>query len=444
MPPVPEISHESDAPINAADLLAGYRITSKPRSVGIKEGITRALGAAKKRGRAMKLGHEAKSLQTAIEAQLEALGTLTLAHRPGTVDIGQQVADLSQVQDEVSQKESMLNALRQTKGSAPVAKELSKEVAQLHIRQKAAMIAIGRKALGVRPDMPGAAGCYGALDRLQSSLDVKRGQRTAIEDEIGPVWQTSGMSLGATKGPLLLVGAAVGGLLLICLLWKFLSATLPITGVLASGYQLDCMLDSDECGNVWIDATATGKAAKVAMVLVYPGGKSDVLVIEENDMITNCARRRFPIEPEAGRYILTLKTFIPEAVVCTREVALSPTEFEVEVKDVSVGIVPCAGVDRDYLGKELDVNGVKIFVRKRGTLPLRFTGVSLSADGQRLGAGLSKAVVGAGTHVVEVAATTWAQRVILRRGARCVVEGQLFYGKDGKSSLPFRKEFVLQ
>ncbi len=149
MPPVPEISHESDAPINAADLLAGYRITSKPRSVGIKEGITRALGAAKKRGRAMKLGHEAKSLQTAIEAQLEALGTLTLAHRPGTVDIGQQVADLSQVQDEVSQKESMLNALRQTKGSAPVAKELSKEVAQLHIRQKAAMIAIGRKALGV-------------------------------------------------------------------------------------------------------------------------------------------------------------------------------------------------------------------------------------------------------------------------------------------------------
>ena len=444
MPPVPEISHESDAPINAADLLAGYRITSKPRSVGIKEGITRALGAAKKRGRAMKLGHEAKSLQTAIEAQLEALGTLTLAHRPGTVDIGQQVADLSQVQDEVSQKESMLNALRQTKGSAPVAKELSKEVAQLHIRQKAAMIAIGRKALGVRPDMPGAAGCYGALDRLQSSLDVKRGQRTAIEDEIGPVWQTSGMSLGATKGPLLLVGAAVGGLLLICLLWKFLSATLPITGVLASGYQLDCMLDSDECGNVWIDATATGKAAKVAMVLVYPGGKSDVSCYRGKRYDNQLCAKKVPHRTRGGKVHPHAEDVYTRGGGLHARSSLSPTEFEVEVKDVSVGIVPCAGVDRDYLGKELDVNGVKIFVRKRGTLPLRFTGVSLSADGQRLGAGLSKAVVGAGTHVVEVAATTWAQRVILRRGARCVVEGQLFYGKDGKSSLPFRKEFVLQ
>ena len=38
----------------------------------------RAVRAAKKRGRAIKLGHEAKNLQMAIDAQLDTLGICSL------------------------------------------------------------------------------------------------------------------------------------------------------------------------------------------------------------------------------------------------------------------------------------------------------------------------------------------------------------------------------
>ena len=63
---MPQISEESSSTKSADDLLAGYRSTSKPRSVGIKERLMRGVEAAKKRGLALKLGHEVRSLQTAI------------------------------------------------------------------------------------------------------------------------------------------------------------------------------------------------------------------------------------------------------------------------------------------------------------------------------------------------------------------------------------------
>ncbi len=214
----------------------------------------------------MRLGHEAKNLQMAIDTQLETLGTLTLTHRPAAVGISDEIAELSQVQDGLSQKQSMLHAIRQTKGSASVVKELNTEAAQLHVRQKAAMVAIGAKAFLVRPDMPGAAGCYAALERLHSSLAATEGELKAIEDDIGPVWRTGGVSLGATKRPLLLVGAAAGGLLLLCLLWKLLAASLPATGLLGSGYEVDYK-EGGYYRAGWLDITVRGKAAKLAVIL---------------------------------------------------------------------------------------------------------------------------------------------------------------------------------
>jgi hypothetical protein len=319
MPPLPQIVEEPGPPKSATDLLAGYRSVSKPRGADIKGRITRAVGVAKKQGLAMKLGHEAKNLQAAIDTQLETLGTLTLTHRPAAVSISEEIAELSQVQDGLSQKQSTLDALRQTKGSGPVVKELSKEVAQLHIRQKAAMVAIGRKALRVRPDMPGAAGCYAALDRLHSSLAARQGELKAIEDEIGPAWHTSGMSLGATKRPLLLVGAAAGGLLLVCLLWKLLVATLSATGLLGSGYQVDYKQSLSyqfQCNE--LDVTVKGKAAKLAVMLTDSEGHTETRIIEENEMIKNSATVSWPIAPP-GTYVLTVKTFVPEGVVFKKE-----------------------------------------------------------------------------------------------------------------------------
>jgi len=237
--PIPQINEESGPPQDPTDLPAGYRSSLGAKGAEIKEKLTRAVGSAKKRGLALKLGHEAKSLQTAIEAQLEALGTLALGHRPATVDIGQQVTDLSTVQDELSRKQATLESLRDTKGSGSVVKELNQEVSQLHSRQRAVMVAIGRRALAARPEMPGAAGPYAALDRLESSLETKQRGLTIIEDEIGPAWRAGGLRVAAMKRPLVLAGAAAGGLLILCLLWKLLVATSPITGLLGSGYRAD-------------------------------------------------------------------------------------------------------------------------------------------------------------------------------------------------------------
>jgi hypothetical protein len=178
--------------------------------------------------------------------------------------------------------------------------------------------------------MPGAAGGYAALDRLQSSLDVKRGQLRAIEDKIGPVWHPSGMSLGTTKRPLLLVGATVGGLLLVCLLWKLLVATLFATGLLGSGYEAEYKESSTYYGA--FEITVRGKAAKLAVMLTGPEGHTETKIIEENEMITNSATVPLQIDHSSGTYVLTVKTFVPEGVVFKKEFRWPPETKELPRK----------------------------------------------------------------------------------------------------------------
>ena len=235
MPPIPRNGEESDPPQTSADLLAKYHSTRKTKGAGIKEKFTCAVEAAKKRGLALKLGHEAKSLQTAIEAQLEALGALTLTHRPATVDISQQITELSQIQDELSRKQAALESLHHTKGGGSVVKELNQEVSQLQSRQAAVMVAIGRRSLMTRPEMPGTIGPYAALDRLESSLEATQKDLKIIEDEIGSGWKTVGIRFGAMKRPIMVAGAVAGGLLILYLLWKLLVVMSFGSGLVGSG-----------------------------------------------------------------------------------------------------------------------------------------------------------------------------------------------------------------
>ena len=164
MPPMPQTAEQSNPPKSAADLLAAYRSTSKSRTAGIRERLARIARIATMRGLALKLGHEATNLETAIDAQLEILGTLTLTHRPSAVAISDAIADLSQIHDGLSQKQNTLDSLRQTKGGGSVVKELNQEVVQLRNRQRAVMVAIGKAAWVAKAEMPSAAGAYAALE----------------------------------------------------------------------------------------------------------------------------------------------------------------------------------------------------------------------------------------------------------------------------------------
>ena len=136
------------------------------------------------------------SLWTALNSQLENLGTLAITHRPPTVDISSEVAELSQVQRELSERQVTIDSLRQGTGGRAVVKQIEGEVARLRDRQRAAVIAIGRKVAAARPDMPSAAGSYSALDRVQSSLTAAEAQLAEIEKEIGPSGLVGGLSFG--------------------------------------------------------------------------------------------------------------------------------------------------------------------------------------------------------------------------------------------------------
>jgi len=371
MPPLPQISEESDPPRNSADLLAKYSSTAKAKGAEIKQKLTRAVGTAKKRALALKLGHELKSLQTAIAAQLAALGTLTLTHRPSTVDIGQQVADLSQVQEELSQKQTTLESLRHTKGSGSVVKELNHEVAQLQSRQKAVMSDIGRRTLTTRPAMPGAAGPYAALDRLALSLEAKQNELKVIEEDIGPVWNITRMGFGTVKRPFVFAGVAAGALLLLYLLW-----TLLAVGLFGVGYRAEYR-PLIENGQPFLEVKVTGKATKLAVMLTDPNGKTETQIIEENEMITNEKVVRLPMErkPAPGTYALAMKTFQPERVVYRASPKYS--RGKLTILDAAFKWKPWTG------GGHQQPEAITLTVENQGSLPVCFDRVLATIDDQK-------------------------------------------------------------
>ena len=230
-PPPTPAGYKPRAPKAGYDLLANYHTRSKPKGEQIKEKFKHSVIALKQRGTALKLQHEVASLQTAVDGQLELLGTMMLTHRPPSVPIEAEIAELSRVQDELARKESTIDSLRQTRGGGSAVKELKQEAAQLRKLQQAVMVAIGKAARAAKTEMPGADGAYAALDRLQSSLESKQGELRAVADEVGPLWDAGGLGISALRRPAVTVGAIAGGLILLYLFWSLLVGILPAAGL---------------------------------------------------------------------------------------------------------------------------------------------------------------------------------------------------------------------
>ena len=118
---------------------------------------------------------------------MEILGTLTLQHQPEQVSITAELNELSQIQNQLSEKQTTLSSLQQTSGSKEVVKQMKQEISQLQTRQKELMVAIGVKADAARPDLPGAAGNYGAIDQLRATIQPKQAELEQLQAEIGPI-----------------------------------------------------------------------------------------------------------------------------------------------------------------------------------------------------------------------------------------------------------------
>jgi hypothetical protein len=184
----------------------------------VREGIKRREEVIEKKAVALNLRRDIKSLQAALEDQLEKLGSLTLTHRPPVVDVSAEVTELSQTQDETAQKQAILESLRQTTGSAPVVKEVDQELAALQSRKRTTTIRIGSKTAVARPEMPGTVGLYAAIDRLRMSLTAKQNELKTIEEQVGTQGADWGMNLPITKLATF-AGAIAGGALLLYLLF---------------------------------------------------------------------------------------------------------------------------------------------------------------------------------------------------------------------------------
>ncbi|MHC4178900.1 MAG: hypothetical protein ACYSWU_15415 [Planctomycetota bacterium] len=208
-------------------LRAGDLDTPEPRGAGVKEAVRRGVDRIKNRARALKLRHEVKNVHTALEGVWQKLGNLALTHRPSEVDLSGDLAELSEVQEQVGQKQATADSLRHTKGSGSVLKELRAEIAELHRRRRRLTITIGQKVEAVKADMPGAAAHYGALERLRATLQTKQGDLATLGQELGPVRDTAGGQFFTFKRRLILAGGALFGILILYLAWNVLIPGVP-------------------------------------------------------------------------------------------------------------------------------------------------------------------------------------------------------------------------
>jgi hypothetical protein len=453
VPPLPTASGSAVAARTTEELLAGYqRVRNRnasPRGRMV-EALTRPIRVAR-------LRRQVSGLQQALDAAWEKLGTLAIGHRPFQPQLRAELLELSALQQQVGEKQSMADSLRQTRGSHAVLKDVEAELVELLDRQRRLMIAIGQKAEASTPDIPDGPAHYAAVKRLRSTLESAERELLGMEQMPGAPAQSLGSIgsrfLGGSKTPLIAAGAVLAIILVLCGGWWLLA------GLFGPGYEADYKVVSDgTCPNLTV--TVKGKAAKLAVILTSPSGDSDTAIIESERMITNSATVRFQLAaPEPGRYVLTVKTFAPEAVVARKNIDFSLNRLTVDSIAFATEPVTRMG-DGRWIGS-FDLKGLVIKIRKDGNLPLPITGAAVQIDrtdcmfcsAQGVLIGQDDAVrvtfVSRATPETQEADRRhgWggfsSNTVMFWPGSQYLVTGKLFYGKEGRNSLDFEKELVV-
>lgn len=436
-----------------ADLLASYQ-AMRSRSASP---FARIVEAVKRPIRVARLRRQVSGLQQALDAAWEKLGILALGHNPFRPYLLAEMPELSALQQQVGEKQSMADSLRQTKGSHSVLRDVEAELAVLLDRQRRLMIAIGQKAEANTPDIPDGPAHYAAVKRLRSSLEIAERELLGIEGvsrvPAGTLGTGGTTLLSRSKMPLVAAGAVLAIILVLCAGWWLLG------GLFGARYSADYKVISLGY-RAGLEVTVKGKAAKLAVILTSPSGESDTEIIESERMITNNATVKFQItDPQPGRYVLTVKTFYPESVVVKKNIDFSLNRLTVESVSFSTEPVTRMG-DGRWIGS-FDLKGLAIKVHKDGNLPVRITGAAVQIDRTDCAFCNAQGVLIGQDDPVRVTLMTratpetqeadrahgWsgfpANNMMLWPGARYMVSGKLFYGKHGGESLDFQKELVV-
>jgi hypothetical protein len=172
----------------------------------------------KKRAKALKLGRDVNKLNNDLNQQMLALYSLAIQHRPEQVDMNAELNELSQLQAQINEKQATLSSLEQTKASGSVIKPMKQEIGQFQTQQQKLMIQVGTKTNTARPDLPGAAGSYGAIDQLRATQQQKQTELKQLQAEIGPIVDT-GTVTSAKQSGLKYLPHAIGAIAAILILY---------------------------------------------------------------------------------------------------------------------------------------------------------------------------------------------------------------------------------
>jgi hypothetical protein len=159
--------------------------TKGARIEKVRDKLKAGAGNVKKRAQMVKLSHDLKNIQKALQQQMYALGYQATQQPPAEVDITAEMTELTQIQSQLGEKQTTLTSLQQTTGSESVAKQIKQEIGQLQKRQQELVIAIGVKVDAARPELPNIAGTYGAIDQLRTTQQQKQADLEQLQAEVG-------------------------------------------------------------------------------------------------------------------------------------------------------------------------------------------------------------------------------------------------------------------
>jgi hypothetical protein len=212
------VSSDQKAQPTSEQLLQEYRKTAAGPVSAVGGG---PVSAIKRAWQVFRLKREAAGLQRAHSDLLEKIGILTLQHRPASVDVSDEMADLGGVQSEMNKQQATIDALRGSKGSESVVRECTKQVKALRDRQRQLMIAAGSKAEAVRAEMPDAVGRYLALDALRAGLAQRQATLRQLGESESMAAEEQLSTNSLTHTPLLFISPAVFAVIILCFFMPF-------------------------------------------------------------------------------------------------------------------------------------------------------------------------------------------------------------------------------
>lgn len=244
--------------------------------------------------------------------------------------------------------------------------------------------------------------------------------------------------------------------------WIFAALTLTMAAlmlgcgndgsIMGGAYSAEYKITGD-IYNVYVETTVKGPAAKLAVVLTDPNGESKISIIEQDEMMGNNKTVKVWMEkPSGGTWVLAVKTVNPEKIVWHKDILFSLDNFSAE--DVKLDFTPNLSRFKGYF-----IEGLNIIVKKDGNLPIEFTDISATIDGEKCFARIGSTRMMVSQQYTVNASITCSPTpemekrdraegnlpfvsALFRPGEKHSIRGKIFFDK-GHKSMDFKKDFVV-